>query len=1005
MPPLLTSVCPDILELSHGWRKREKCPRLLGELAWIDRLTEELDWALSSERPAAQALLVETALAGMVTKMPNAAHVSDAARRARDALPGASRESVMVERLRGPHASQPAETDAEVVSLYHGYKKGFLNCVFSSKVRALCEVCGVRYRVIDVDLEDKPAWFAGISPKKEVPVAYVKGELLQDSSVITNAVKSLVTDDGLGRPDACEFLRRESALSDEAVGGVLGSFFGFFVCPPGSDGEAAAREKWEALMREYEAVLGSSDYLCGSSMGPVDVLEFPLLRLCPDILELSHGWRKREKCPRLLVWIDRLTEELDWALSGDAAQALLVENKLCHLLKVMPNAAHVSDAARRARDALPGASRESMMVERLRGPHASQPSHNDSMIMTLYHGFSGGRLLCRYSLKVRWLAEELGVQYRLVDIDLEDKPDWFQTISPKLQCPVAYIQGNVLTDSSDIIASLLELAGKGDVKHPEFVLRESKCSIDADSAHRADLEVGAFAKFVTTPPDSLEFSKAQYEWENSVRLFEQCLSNSGKPFLCGECPGRLDAEVVFWRTALPLVELAVGWTSAEFAPSMTNWVKRMESLDSMKRATDGAATVETLVVKQLNRLVEQFPVPHLKDAAKRARELVVDADGEQALINKVQSFCDTVLISDRGDKTIVLQFVQSAFMEHVQKTQPRRHYTVEEWRDDVLASVEHKKIILQSMVASVVFKVNSLGATTNPITPWLRAAQDGCVLALVELPGDSDLGAKLFLNTIDANRKKFLQLGLIGAAIPGESMCVVLGLDEEPGESITDSSVAIFPEAVVFEAAPAMSKSDTDDERAAGENEGTPLSAIGKVHHRTKPVHTKPVRLSSLVSAQPIPSLAEFCAQPSVGGTTKQRNPAMGTRRSQRQTQAKLQETIHTPVGGNGDGIGDQRDATVNRQASPRVAGAWKRASNGVNASTAFNDKARTKKRAAKEKAVMNVASSRQMKRWHPKNWYFLLLEVGWGQLIAIFCAIYGAVWYALIGNNRQFEC
>ena len=216
--PLLR-LCPDILELSHGWRKREKCPRLL---VWIDRLTEELDWALSSERPAAQALLVETALAGMVTKMPNAAHVSDAARRARDALPGASRESVMVERLRGPHASKPAETDAEVVSLYHGYKKGFLNCVFSSKVRALCEVCGVRYRVIDVDLEDKPAWFAGISPKKEVPVAYVKGELLQDSSVITNAVKSMVTDDGLGRPDACEFLRRESALSDEAVGGVLG---------------------------------------------------------------------------------------------------------------------------------------------------------------------------------------------------------------------------------------------------------------------------------------------------------------------------------------------------------------------------------------------------------------------------------------------------------------------------------------------------------------------------------------------------------------------------------------------------------------------------------------------------------------------------------------------------------------------------------------------------------------------------------------------------------------
>jgi glutathione S-transferase len=294
----LIRLCPDILELSHGWRGDAVCPRLL---AWIDRVTEELDWALGGL--ADQAHQVECALSGLSKKMPNAVHVSEAAERARAALalPEMARESVLVERLRGPHASQPDENDPEIVTLYHGYKDGFLNCIFSSKVRVLCEMCGVRYRIVDIDLNDKPEWFVTVSPKEEVPVAYVKGELLQDSSDILAAVKALVMEDGVGRPDAREFVQREPLLRAEAVGGVMGSFFGYFVSPPGSEGEAASRAKWDAAMGEFEAALGSSDYLCGSSLGPADVVEFPLIRLCPDILELSHGWRGDAVCPRLLA--------------------------------------------------------------------------------------------------------------------------------------------------------------------------------------------------------------------------------------------------------------------------------------------------------------------------------------------------------------------------------------------------------------------------------------------------------------------------------------------------------------------------------------------------------------------------------------------------------------------------------------------------------------------------------------------------------------------------------
>ena len=923
------------------------------------------------------------------------------------------RKSVLVERLRGPHASQPDENDPEIVTLYHGYKDGFLNCIFSSKVRVLCEMCGVRYRIVDIDLNDKPEWFVTVSPKEEVPVAYVKGELLQDSSDILAAVKALVMEDGVGRPDAREFVQREPLLRAEAVGGVMGSFFGYFVSPPGSEGEAASRAKWDAAMGEFEAALGSSDYLCGSSLGPADVVEFPLIRLCPDILELSHGWRGDAVCPRLLAWIDRVTEELDWALGGLADQAHQVECALSGLSKKMPNAVHVSEAAERARAALalPEMARESVLVERLRGPHASQPDENDPEIVTLYHGYKDGYLMCLYSIKVRWMAEELGVRYRIVDIDLNDKPEWFVTVSPKLQCPAACIHSKYVADSSSVISSLFELAGEGDTKYPEFASRESYCSIDAVSADRAVSEMGAFTKFVLTPPGSVDAAAAQFEWEQSVDVFERCFLNSGKPFLCGDLPGRLDAEVMFWRTALPLVELAVGWKSAEKAPFMTRWVEIMENLDSMARAMDGAAQKEALVADKLRDIAEQFPMGHLKEAAQRAQELVGPSDAKQALMRKVQSFCNTVDINDNGGhEKVVLQFVKSAFMEQVKKTQPRRHYTLEEWEEDVLASMEHKKMILQSMVASVVFKLGSLqGDTTNAVTPWMRAAQDGCVLALVELHGNHP-SAKALLTGVEENRQELLQLGLIGIAIPGGTHCMdcmVLGPDDdEPGDL-----TAIFPEVVVFDAVSLQS----DDKQEGEEDERSRSEATDELAPLSVHVHSSPARTTTLHQtvrlspADNAPNLAAFCAQPSEKGTTKQRNPTMATRRTSKlgtspsPPKSRKPTKLLKPTGKTVGKAGGQMDggstkgkaaSSVNRRASVAVgaSAAWKRAGNAVKAKGVFSDNLKVK-RESKEKAVMHVASSRQMNRWHPKNWYFLLLEVGWLQLVAIFCGIYAAVW------------
>ena len=67
-------------------------------------------------------------------------------------------------------------------------------------------------------------------------------------------------------------------------------------------------------------------------------------------------------------------------------------------------------------------------------------------------------------------------------------------------------------------------------------------------------------------------------WEGALARFEACLRNSEKPFLCGDAPGRLDAEVTFWRLGLPMLRWACGWDVVERSPLVSAWVERMEQV-------------------------------------------------------------------------------------------------------------------------------------------------------------------------------------------------------------------------------------------------------------------------------------------------------------------------------------------------------------------------------------------------------------------------------------------
>ncbi|WP_048648071.1 glutathione S-transferase family protein [Nitratireductor soli] len=89
--------------------------------------------------------------------------------------------------------------------------------------------------------------------------------------------------------------------------------------------------------------------------------------------------------------------------------------------------------------------------------------------------------LCPYVQRAAIVLAEKNVTFERVDIDLENKPDWFLKISPLGKVPVLQVGGETLFESAAIVEYLDETATPQ--LHPQDPLTRAR--------HRAWMEVGS----------------------------------------------------------------------------------------------------------------------------------------------------------------------------------------------------------------------------------------------------------------------------------------------------------------------------------------------------------------------------------------------------------------------------------------------------------------------------------------------------------------------------------
>ena len=162
---------------------------------------------------------------------------------------------------------------------------------------------GVPFERVDIDLDDKPAWFLAISPLGKTPVLLVGETPVFESAVIVEYLEEtqphpLHPSDPLARAEHRGWIEFSSA--------VLADIWGLETARD----EAAFRLKVEALKQKFariEARLGATTWFAGETLSLVDVAFAPAFRYF-DVIDQIGDFGLFAATPKLNGWRARLAQ-------------------------------------------------------------------------------------------------------------------------------------------------------------------------------------------------------------------------------------------------------------------------------------------------------------------------------------------------------------------------------------------------------------------------------------------------------------------------------------------------------------------------------------------------------------------------------------------------------------------------------------------------------------------------------------------------------------------------
>jgi glutathione S-transferase len=183
-------------------------------------------------------------------------------------------------------------------------------CPYVARVRIVLAEKGIDYEVVDVDLDDRPAWLYEKNPAGRVPVVEEDdGRPLPESAVIMEFLEERYPEPPLLPPDPAD--RAAVRLLIFRDGDLTAPYYAL------RRGDEGAAEKLDAALGRFDGLLGEQPYLGGAEYGLADIALVPWFLRARDMLGVEL-----DGFPALSDWLARLEQRPAIAAEAGIVAAL-----------------------------------------------------------------------------------------------------------------------------------------------------------------------------------------------------------------------------------------------------------------------------------------------------------------------------------------------------------------------------------------------------------------------------------------------------------------------------------------------------------------------------------------------------------------------------------------------------------------------------------------------------------------------------------------------------------
>lgn len=181
----------------------------------------------------------------------------------------------------------------------------FRRCPYAMRARMALKYSGVKVKIHEVSLKDKPQSLLDISPKGQVPVLFINNKVIDESMEIVYFALSVNDPDGWINQDEKIITQIEEliTINDNSFKENLDKYKYF----DENKGESleSCRSKGEEFLKILENELSENNYLFGNKILYGDIAIFPFIR---QFVNVDKTWFYQSPYKNLQKWLDNLLE-------------------------------------------------------------------------------------------------------------------------------------------------------------------------------------------------------------------------------------------------------------------------------------------------------------------------------------------------------------------------------------------------------------------------------------------------------------------------------------------------------------------------------------------------------------------------------------------------------------------------------------------------------------------------------------------------------------------------